>query len=364
MKDFLNLKYLLSKAKQYIFIFLTATFFSLILFSKVLSQDNVFVTNDVKVKQSIDVNFSRYRVIDKAFLSSFKILMSKILLSSDFKKIKNIKLNKIKSLVNNFQIVEETYRNNIYSAKLNFFYDERRVKKILQDKNISFTQPENISVVLYPVLIVNEKTQDLEENFFYNNWNEILIENELINFILPLEDLDDLERIRKIKGKIEELNVQDIIKKYNTKNYVFLLIQNNNYKLDIYIKSNFNENRISKNFSYEINNYNNKDELSEILKDIKIKITDIWKGENIINLDIPLSITIKHNYKNINNLNKLKNALYKISIINKFSMNELNSNYVFFKIYYYGNPKKLKKELEGLGYNLKNNQGNWEIYNG
>ena len=45
-------------------------------------------------------------------------------------------------------------------------------------------------------------------------------------------------------------------------------------------------------------------------------------------------------------------------------MDELNSNYVFFKIYYYGNPKKLKKRLEELGYNLKNKQGNWEIYNG
>ena len=43
------------------------------------------------------------------------------------------KLNKIKSLVNNFQIAEETYSNNIYSAKLNFFYDEARVKKILQE---------------------------------------------------------------------------------------------------------------------------------------------------------------------------------------------------------------------------------------
>ena len=157
------LKYLLSKAKQYILIIVTATFFSIFSSGKVLSQDNVFVTNDVEIKQAIDVNFSRYRVIDKAFLSSFKILMSKILLSSDFKKIKNIKLNKIKSLVNNFQITEETYRNNIYTAKLNFFYNEIRIKKILQDKNISFTQPENITAVLYPVLINNDEIKDLEE---------------------------------------------------------------------------------------------------------------------------------------------------------------------------------------------------------
>ena len=34
----------------------------------------------------------------------------------------------------------------------------------------------------------------------------------------------------------------------------------------------------------------------------------------------------------------------------------------FFKIYYYGEPKKLKSELFKFGYNLKNDQGSWQLY--
>ena len=44
----------------------------------------------------------------------------------------------------------------------------------------------------------------------------------------------------------------DIIKKYNIRNYVFAFMQNENKKLNIYLKTNFNDNQVSKNISYEL----------------------------------------------------------------------------------------------------------------
>ena len=37
-------------------------------------------------------------------------------------------------------------------------------------------------------------------------------------------------------------------------------------------------------------------------------------------------------------------------------------NNSFFKIYYYGNPKKLRSELLKFGYQLNNDQGYWGLY--
>ena len=58
----------------------------------------------------------------------------------------------------------------------------------------------------------------------------------------------------------------------------------------------------------------------------------------------------------------MKNTFYKISIINNYTLEKFNINNSFFKIYYYGNPKKLRTELLKFGYLLKNNQGFWEVY--
>ena len=355
-------KYLIAKLREYIFIILTATIFSLFSFSKSFSDEDAFIIDNVQVKGVMDVNFSRDQFINKAFLNSFEILMSKILLTEDLNKIGNIKLKKIKNLINSFQILEETYQSNEYRATFKIFYNDIKVKKLLGKKNISFSLPRNISAVFFPILFVDEEMQYFNDNFFYKKWNTVEIKNELINFILPLEDLDDISKLKEMKDRIEELNVDSFVNKYDIKNYVFTLMHYQNKLLNIYLKTNFKNNKTSKNISYELDDINNEIKLNLILKDLKIQITDIWKEENIVNLLMPLSIKIKFQYKNLKDLDMLKSAFYKIGIIDNYFLEELNIDHSFFKIYYYGNPKRLQKELLKFNYQLKNEQGHWELH--
>ena len=211
MKNYLILKYLIAFLREYIFIFLTATIFLFISFTKSFSEENVFTINNVEVKGAIDINFSRDKYLNEAFINSFKILMNKILLTRDLKKVSDVKLTQIKNLISSFQILEESYRKNMYTADIKIFYNEAKIKNFLRKKNISFSQTENISAVFFPVLYVNDEIRNFDENFFYKQWNKVEIKNELINFILPLEDLDDISKIKKMKNRIEELNVDNFV---------------------------------------------------------------------------------------------------------------------------------------------------------
>ena len=362
MKNYLLLKYLAEPLKRCVVIFFTVNFILFIFFTKSFAEENIFTINNVTVKGKIDLNFSREKYINKAFLNSFEILMNKILLSRDFAKISNIELKKIKTLINSFKILEESYRKDEYKAKIQISYNDIKVKKFLSRKNISFSQPENIKVVFFPVFFINDEMSNFSENFFYNEWTSVEIENELISYILPLEDLDDISKILEMKNKIEELEVDSFVNKYDIKNYVFALIDYENKKLNIHLKTNFNNKKISKNVSYELKNINDKLVLNSILKDLKIKIADIWKEENLINLLMPLSIKLKFQHTNLDDLDKLRNTFYKISIIDNYVLEEFNINNSFFKIYYYGDPKKLRSELLRFGYQLENNQGHWQLY--
>jgi len=362
MKNYLLLKYLSTSLREYFLIFFTASILLFTFFTKSFSEENVFTINDVTVKGKIDLNFSREKYINRAFLNSFEILMNKILLSRDFTKINNIKLRQIKSLVNSFQILEESYRKDEYKAKFKIFYSDIKVKKFLNQKNISISQPENITAVFFPVFFINDEIQNFNENFFYKHWTEIEIKNELINFILPLEDLEDISKIIEMKNRIEELDVDVLVNKYDIKSYVFALIDYQGKKLNIHVKINFNNNKINKNFLYEVENINDELILNSILKDLKFKITDLWKEENLINLLMPLSIRLQYQHLNPEDLDKLRNIFYKIGIIDSYTLEEFNINNSFFKIYYYGNPRKLRSELLKFGYQLKNDQGYWRLY--
>ena len=341
-------KFSVNSLREYVLIIIAVCSFLLISYTKSFSEEDVFVVDNVSVEGVINVNFSRDKYIDKAFLDSFQILMSKILLGRELNKIKNIRLNDIKNLVSSFQFLDETYRNEEYKASFKIIYNGIKVK--------------NISAIFFPVLFVNEEMQDFYENFFYKQWTTIKIKNELINFILPLEDLDDISKIKEMKNKIEELNIDSFVNKYNVENNVFALMHFKNNRLHVYLKTNFYNSKISKNISYELNDIKDALKLNSILKDLKIQINDIWKEENLINLSIPLSLRVKFKLKKLQDLDKLKNAFYKISIIDSSSLKEFNINSAIFEIAYYGNPKKLQTELLEFGYQLKNEQGHWELY--
>ena len=197
MKSYL-LKYISSFLKKYIFVLFVASIFLIFSNIKSLSEENVFTINNVKVKGAFDLNFSRDKYINKSFEDSFNILMKKILLRRDLEKVQNVNLKKIRSLIKSFQILEESYRQYKYTAKIKIVFNDTKVKNFLREKNISFSQPENITAVFFPVFFINDEVQDFSENFFYKHWAEIEIKNELINFILPLEDLEDLSKIIEI----------------------------------------------------------------------------------------------------------------------------------------------------------------------
>ena len=201
MKNYLTFKYLTVVLKEYISIFFIASTILFITFTKSFCEESVFTINNTKVEGVIDLNFSRDEYINKAFLNSFEILMNKILLTRDLKKVNNIKLNEIKNLISSFQIVEESYRKNLYKANIKILYNENKIKNLLREKNISFSEPKNISAIFFPVMFVNNEIKSFSENFFYNHWEKVEIENELINFILPLEDLEDFSKIVNISNE-------------------------------------------------------------------------------------------------------------------------------------------------------------------
>ena len=61
-------KYLIIRLKKYFFIFLITNIFLLSAFSKSISEENIFIVEDVKVSGPINLNFSRDQYINKAFL--------------------------------------------------------------------------------------------------------------------------------------------------------------------------------------------------------------------------------------------------------------------------------------------------------
>ena len=160
--------------------------------------------------------------------------MSKILISRDLDKIDDLNLNQIKNLIDSFQIFDERHIKEDYSAKFKIFYNDKSVKNLLRNKNISFSEPKNTTIVFFPILFIDDDIKIFTENFLYENFKKINLKNDLINFVLPLEDIEDIDLVNTIKNEMENLDAENIVNKYDIENYAIVIMQYNNKTLETY----------------------------------------------------------------------------------------------------------------------------------
>ena len=107
----------------YIFIF--------VLSSTISAKSKTFKIKNIEISEPFNSNFNKEKIINKAFSTAFNELTSSIITTKDKPKIKNIKLNEIKFLVDSFQIKNESFLNNEYIAKLNVDFNKKKNSKFL-----------------------------------------------------------------------------------------------------------------------------------------------------------------------------------------------------------------------------------------
>ena len=55
----------------------------------------------------------------------------------------------------------------------------------------------------------DEQVFIFNQNYFYNNWNKIY-ENELVEFILPLENIEIIQNVNSNKNNLIDLDLREI----------------------------------------------------------------------------------------------------------------------------------------------------------
>ena len=129
--------------------------------------------------------------------------------------------------------------------------------------NISknFLNKEELSIIdneifLLPILKKNNQYFVYNKNFFYENWNQ-LGNNELIEFILPIENIEIIQKINSEKNVLD-LNLSQIFKEYVNKNLALILIdERNNSEKKIFLKTRIMGRNINKSIIVKSNNIQN-----------------------------------------------------------------------------------------------------------
>ena len=104
-------------------------------------------------------------------------------------------------------------------------------------KGILYSEISDKDLFILPIAIINNEINIFNNNYFYENWNKIY-ENELIEFILLLENIEIIQKINKNKRNLVDLNLNILFKEYQNKNIALVFIEDNKTdNVKIYIKT-------------------------------------------------------------------------------------------------------------------------------
>ena len=343
------------------FVFFIVIFFNFILISKLHA--NSFKINEIEVSEDFNLDFNKKKVFDKAFESAFFQLISTIIVSNDIKKIEKTNLFTIKSLIDSFNVSDEKFFENKYYAKFNVTFNKKNTYRYIESKNIFPSMPKKMDLLLLPLLI-NRKENELVyfgENPIYNNWNKYKKNYHLLNYILPNEDIEDIQIFNNNVELIEEYNFENIVKKYDLEDYIISIIYQNQNQINVLSKLQLKNNYKIFNNIYKDLDLSDNESISKLIFDLKNLYEDEWKKLNLINTSIQLPITLSLLSKDYDKINLFEKTLEDLDLVSNFMILSFNNKDIFYKVIYNGSPDKFFNEIEASGLNLEQNDQTWQI---
>ena len=336
-----------------IILFLTKT-------QNVFAKIDTFTVDNITVVGKMNSNNYREKYLQVAFKKSFENLTNNILKKKDQKKLLSTDLKTIKSLIENYQIIQEEILDDIYTIKVSMTFNRDLVNQFFRKKNITYSEVTKLELLVFPILILDSELQVFSQNKFFKEWNEQK-DFENINFILPIENVDDIEFIKNNLQFLEEIDLSELVDNYEIKNSVILILRYDEGELNVFFKVDFKGAEKVTRVKFIVEDLTNKEVRADIIKSLKNNINDFWKGEHLIDISAPSYLTFKIKTEKPETLKNVIKRITKINLIDSYIVRELSKNSAKINIKYFGKIKNLQDELTDNGFEFKILHNEWNL---
>ena len=323
-----------------------------------LSDNSIFSVNNILLEKK--GNISNAKLANQAIKIGFSLLTERILLNEDIIKVSDLNLSNIKELVKYYNISKNKEEKD---DKVNFSvtFDKDKIHNLFFKKELLYSDVTDKEFFILPIFVSDNEVFIFSNNYFYNNWNKIK-NNDLIEFILPLENIEIIQKINKSKNNLLDLNLDSLFEEYLDKNVAIVLIENfSSENGKIYLKAKIQNKIISKSIRFKKESFDKISYGEKIISEIKDEILNLVKSQNLIDIRTPSFLNAKLKLSKHSNLVEFNSKIKKIGLVENIFVEELNKDYVNFKIKYFGKLEKLIFELKNKNINLNFINEEWFI---
>ena len=324
------------------------------------SKNNLFNVNNIQIEKKDKI--TNKALADKAIRKGFNQLLNKILLKRDADKFSDLSFSTVKQLVIYYQIGDIAEQENKKEfVNFNVTFDKDKIHDLFFERGISYSKISDKEIYILPILIKESEIFVFNNNFFYKNWNKIY-EIDLIEFILPLENIETIKKINEQRSNLIDLEIDKLFKEYSIKNLALILIEDNTASSErVYIKTKIQGKNISKSLELKRKNLSTNKFYEKIIIETKKELVDLIKSKNLIDVRTPSFLNIKLNVNKKSNLVVFNSRVKNIDSIENIYVQEFNKDFMNLRIKYLGKLEKLINDFKKENINLQQINEQWII---
>ena len=252
--------------------------------------------------------------------------------------------------------------DNKEKVNFNILFDKDKIHDLFYKKNILYSEISNKELFVLPIFKKENQTFIYNQNFFYKNWNFDKKKESLIEFILPLENIEVIQKISIYKDDLLSINLEDIFVEYSSANFALIFIEDGKKTEEkIFLKTRVEGKNVDRNIVVKRGNLNDKEFYKRIISKTRREITNIIKSQNLIDVRTPSFLNTKLILNKKNSLVELNKRLKNIDLIDNIYVQEFNSNYVLIKIKYLGKLNKIINQLKSQKIMLELLNNKWSL---
>ena len=148
------------------------------------------------------------------------------------------------------------------------------------------------------------------------------------------KDIEDLNLLIKNNKIIEDYNFEEIIKKYNIRDYIITLVYKNRNEVKTLSKLKLSNLLKINTKKYEYIDLENEKDFNKILDSLKTSYEDYWKDLNQINTSIKLILRISVDAKKYLKIKKFENSLNRMDLVSNLTITKFDHQNIYFKVIY------------------------------
>ena len=337
--------------------------FILIVFLKtetLFSDNDLFNVNNIELEKKHKI--TNKILADRAIKEGFSVLITKLLLKEDIDKLLDLNFSLIKELVTYYQITDIYEKSSgAEFIKFSVTFDKDKIHDLFYKKNVLYSEILDKELFILPILIKDDEIFVFNNNFFYENWNKVF-KNDLIEFILPLENIEIIQNINNRKQNLINLDLASLFQEYSKKNIALIIIEDNQIGNNkIFIKSIIQNKKITKSLNFKKHGLEADKFYEKIIAESKKELINLVKSKNLIDIRTPSFLITKLKIDKKSNLATLNSRIKNIDLIENPFVLDFNKDYMNLRIKYLGKLEKIINQLKKENIDLQLINDQWVI---